>query len=239
MQRDEFKTWHDDLARRLPETAAYIAGLPQESRDMWFAEIFESHELRDALALNAKMFASGEGTAKYARDELPSLFCRMLRDQRYDRENRAESAKRQSRERKRRGRATGVASVDVTATVRSDPVMTRMLEYVQDRIREYRQETAQQPPGELLSRWADQSSKKFDTLPDDEYGRFKCHRCLDHSVVTFQRDGATYVGACPHCDAGRARAGRQYTNSKASLGFAPGPADASQFQDALESESAH
>jgi hypothetical protein len=79
MTREELQEWFEDLKHKLPETAAYYSSLSAETRDEWFG-IFSPHALCDALTMNWRMFESGEGTNRFERDRLPSLFRRLLNE---------------------------------------------------------------------------------------------------------------------------------------------------------------
>lgn len=144
MTRDEWNRWFDDLKRRLPEMAAYIAGLPEETRDCWFEDIFEQHELEDALSLNYRLMTSGEHVAKFDRDKLPSVFIRLLGEIKGKREHRT----RPVAEFEYRG---------AMSRVKHDSQMGAVYRRVRSRMAEYReQHGAKFTPPELIHEWVDE-----------------------------------------------------------------------------------
>ena len=144
MDRDEFKQWASDVERRFPDLGTHIALLPKEQRDVWFADIFEHFELRDALAVNRRVFESGEGLAKYERDKLPSLFIRLLQEQRHARTQREAETRRQRYD----GAWTQVTSHDAQ--------MGRIYRELIRRQDEYRQRTGDQTPDDVRRDWLEE-----------------------------------------------------------------------------------
>jgi hypothetical protein len=147
MNRDEFKLWFDDLKNRLPETAAFFASLDQRTRDDWF-EVFEPYELCDALEANKRIWRSGEGLAKYQRDQLGSMFIRELAHVKYERQ-----------------RAAGVRSKTLPDYIGSgasdrvthDSEMGFVYRRVTARMADYRSEHGEQcTPPDLIRQWCEE-----------------------------------------------------------------------------------
>jgi hypothetical protein len=220
MDRDQFKTWGLDFARRFPEAGGYVMNLSQATRDLWFEEVFSKHELKDALAVNRELDESGEGLAKYERDQLRGNLERLLRTQAFDRETREIENKRRT--------------FAIHKAMAANPVMGPMLTQVTGKIREFKRETGELPPEETIARWTEQASREFDTTVEDELElpRYKCHHCRDLGLISYKAlNAGEVIGACPHCDAGREKA----NNEKRSIGYAPGNAEDNQFNSALGS----
>jgi hypothetical protein len=224
MTRDEWQHWFDDLRKRLPETATYVETLSQETRDEWFDGIFEPHELRDALAVNRKLWESGEGLGKFERDRLPSVFIRELGKQRFEREQREQSRS-----------ATNRGHFGAMRAVREDAVMGPAFRYVRGQIQEHKlANDGAIPSDEQVSDWTQAYLNEHDTSEDDPTTgpRYKCHKCRDTGWQNYQSQGRVFCGACPACDAGRTRSEQKWRSGR-TLGFAPGEAEENPFNASL------
>jgi hypothetical protein len=191
MERDEFRRWADDLSTRLPSLAKYVLELSTSARAVWFDDIFANFELRDALAMNQELMASGEGLSTYERDKLPSLFIRTMS---------GIVARRQYREEERR------VHRGARRTVMIDAIMGPMLRQVTDQVRDYKRDhDGELPSDELVREWTAAAHEQFDRMPDDDQAgpRYSCLRCKDTGYVEFESASVRYVASCPDCEAGK------------------------------------
>jgi hypothetical protein len=140
MNRDDYRQWGEDLMRRLPDLGTYLNSLPKDTRDCWFEDIFESHDLEDALAMNRRLMTEGEHVAKFDRDKLPSVFIRLLGESRLKRE--------------KRGRHDSFSGA--MSRVTEDSQMGAVYRRVMSRMAEYRdRQGVKFTPAELVHEWVD------------------------------------------------------------------------------------
>lgn len=223
MTRDEWNRWFADFRQRLPETAGYIAGLPQETRDAWFDGIFAPHDIDDALAMSLKLMTDGEGIGRFDRDKLPSLFIRTLAEIRYTREQR------------KSGRTRRPDHIGAMNAVRGDAVMGAALRHVTTLIRKHKQEHGTMPSDELISQWTSDYLDQHDTSDIDPWSgpRYACHHCRDSGLQSYTSQGRTFCGACPKCKRGTERNEQEWPRSKRRIGYAPTDAEDNPFNAAL------
>ena len=221
MDHAESKQWIADLARRMPDLAKHVRGMPDETKRLWHDEIFSKHELRDALAMNRKLFETGEGGSRWERDKIASVFIRHLSEISYAREQRERTQRRETRGAQQR--------------VKSDPVMAAMTDYVAAKCVAFKRDHDAYPTDEMFRQWSEEASERFDKAADDERAgpRYRCRDCSDTGYAS-QDDGS--VGCCL-CDTGKQRF-KSWCDAGKRIAFAAGAKEATdnQFNHALNGD---
>ena len=145
MKESEFKKWFEKFANRYPQTGRYISEQSKAYRELLFTDSFEAFELRDAMAMNLDL---DDLPAAYDRDRLPAYFRQKLREQEYNRVQRAST---------RRPEYLGAKQA-----IQDDAVMGPAYRELAGRMKTWRQDHphATRTSLDLVSEWNDEIFKK-------------------------------------------------------------------------------
>lgn len=202
MDRQQFKTWASDFKARFPSTGDWLINLPDDTRNLWFEEVFSMLELADCVRVNRELMKSGELEA-YQREKMPTIFFKRCQEIEYERDQvrlRRLHEKRNA-DRQRRGLSFTQAILS-----RFDPCMLRAYDEVVSAMQSAKKR-GEPMSGQQIRDLAGRIMDEYDTNEDDELSSvtYKCLSCRDSGFVSYRDpSGRPFAGACD-CSAGDKR----------------------------------
>lgn len=196
MDRAEFKKWACDFRARFPASGDWLINLPEETRDVWFEDVFSLFDLADCLQVNRELMRSGEIEA-YQREKIPTVFMRRCQEIAYEREQVRVKRMLERRKAQRSG------SFHDGLLQGFSPCMLQAYSETLIAMQDARSRGEPMTDSEVCA-YARELMDRYDTATDDELSRptYKCLTCCDSGYVSFDDEQRRrMVGHCD-CEAG-------------------------------------
>lgn len=188
MDKSEYVDFLDHAKAMLPALQPMIDNSSREVRVQWFEEVFHPLNLESAKGITRELVREG-GLSGYRRDNFLSEYL--------ERSKRHEGVRRAS------GDNQALLDNLSGTVVHRDPVMRKMLTFVEEKMAEYRKRTGEKyTPGDMISQWAQEASDGLDRdYGEEEEARFECAACQDSGFVTIPTGKhAGAMAACGNCE---------------------------------------